>query len=461
MGSEVTRAKRRPDRLPVYVQLLPGESLPAMVHRVAERLGLTVKQLWPEAPTSLQGLYDDPSVETVRSLSHAVGIGRNTLSAQTLGCRLPGALQLPRRDPMTMVCSCCRRSGHLWTRVAWVLVCPDCGSPLRRRTDSAPDFTPLELGDLWIAQSELLALLARTRDREDPRLQRFRRLTRAYGMAVVPDEDLATQARVLVASWQSSQSPALFRAARLTVALDTELVDRAANDRDEQTLLDALEVAVARAELWRAIAEVGLGQQHVPAALSRTPEVFLEGQQEQEASRNAALALLRELVLVRGGPGGESRRPRMESLWSILGLPRKDSTALATDLGNSVAGLTYLTHHVHRLNQEGLTDFHHARAVLAGLRRAPTSILRSVPGLRIDAETAKLAAAWIWIHHTRGTPRGGPHPLKQRSLREFNESLTAEGRLVLADYGATLLASDLTLDTVLGQGADTRVGALA
>lgn len=150
-----------------------------------------------------------------------------------------------------------------------------------------------------------------------------------------------------------------------------------------------------------------------------------------------------------------------KSLWSILGLPRKDSTALATDLGNSVAGLTYLTHHVHRLNQEGLTDFHHARAVLAGLRRAPTSILRSVPGLRIDAETAKLAAAWIWIHHTRGTPRGGPHPLKQRSLREFNESLTAEGRLVLADYGATLLASDLTLDTVLGQGADTRVGALA
>lgn len=442
-----------PHRYPWRVEPGRNESLPSMLERLSEATGLTIRELYHHGLGTLADGPDRGCLQQVAAvLGHRLDDVRRRTLRDRLGDRLDTLGLAEVRPPTGLRCPGCG-TAPVWSRLVLVTTCTDCGLLLTGGREPIP--APAAAIDMQ------RCYLANLRRHSAPIGERFRRLWRliklwkcigwqppsaaTLGTITGPTIELTSvrwKSPAWIAAFATQAWPRTVSGHTTRSAIGDFVLDHLGQgSADDGLLLEA-----ERVRLHHELRRCDLTTDMIPDYLHSDVPLLTGGCHNEEIGSSIARALSREALHAFSG-----LRPTITTIDQIHGDTddRRTATALTPVLGDTTAGLRILRREATALAAQPRCDYRARRAALHSLRSVPAPVLMQA-GLIREPQTARLAAAWIWLEFTHGTLRAGPHRAGLRTaLRTFDRRLRPEARLALLDYGQSLLnvvATDVNWD---------------
>lgn len=441
-----------PHRYPWRVEPGRNESLPSMLERLSVATGLTIRELYPHG---LGTLADGPDRGCLQQVAAVLGHRLDDVRRRTLRDRLGARFETfgldDVRPPTGLRCPGCG-TAPVWSRLVLVTTCTDCGLLLTGGREPIP--APAAAMDI---QRCYLASLRRHSDSMGDRFRRLWRLIklcRCIGWQPTSAEALGTITGPTIERTSSGWKSPAWIAAVAEQAWPQTVSGRTTRsaigdfvlDHLGQDSHDGLALEAERVRLHHELRRWDLTVETIPDYLHADVPLLAGGCHNEEIGSSIARALSREALHAFSG-----LRPTITAIDELHGDTddRRTATALTRVFGDTTAGIRILRREATALAAQPRCDYRERRTALRSLRSVPAPVLMQA-GLVREPQTARLAAAWIWLELTHGTLRAGPHRAGLRTtLRTFDRRLRPEARLALLDYGASLLnvvATDVTWD---------------
>ena len=437
--------------LPVTLDMRPGEDIAAFLARLAEANHLSVVALTGHPRRAR--LWERPPQQVLRHLAALTGLSEARLRPGVITTAYQHAhLHNPRTgrrwagQPAT--CPNCAMV-PVAARLNLVAACPMCHSLLVDRLDPEPPPAPQGLLD---TQSKVLATLTgdnapgqmqitllpelipplepAIRDSWPPLLEgetvEWRsRTVRFLDWALRSDRPVARPPSVLgtliAMAWPHTVNGFTARDFRDECAV---MVDPWRPGPHEAPRWST--VVSAKSGIHELLLDLDLRPEHIPNIIRRVDEPLVLPRYLRPARVADALTLT---ILASHAHGLEM----------TLKQARKHHCAGRTDLvGRLVTkGLAdesahhRLAVHARYVHCQGVQDLERARAEFRRRKTVPPNVLR-LAGPDLDPSDGELAAAWVWLDATKGSPTGGPHPiLPIACLIDFDTRLNPETKLHL------------------------------
>ncbi len=395
----------------------------------------------PAHPIMLKRLDLRAHAEEVHRLHDVTGIPIDQLTRMTLAGRFPGLTLLAgsvvadeARDPGEAQCPHCENKAGLASLLSMAPLCGRCGRLLDDGTGyTEKDVDPYleRLQHAVVEQAQNAATFTELKER----IERLRPTVRHDWPTPPAHEPIARRqhALELLAANPRATNPAVLAillARALDPAVESDPVVLARHntgwwprveDLQPEPLSDPSD-EVQR--LHMTIRALGVEVRHIPLAITLGEQIPLIHPRDQ-THRQAWARTLREQVTAATGIRstlraqilGPCRRWPMDDNWTVR----------------------LLTNTVAALNREGLLDRDRAVETFKHRTSIPPHVLRKLPHAAREVPNAnQAAAAWLWLMTTgAGTLRVRHRDLRgaQKLIPRFHDALTAEGRLVLLEYG--------------------------
>lgn len=466
----MTRSAAR--RLPITVGLGPGEDIAAFVAGLAEANHVSFTAL--TGLSRRARLWESPPEALLTHLEGLTGITESRLRQATITAAYTHAhLHHPRTgrrwsgQPAT-----CPGCGIIpvAARLNLVATCPTCGSLLTDRLDPHPPQPPQGLIN---TQSEVLATLSGDYVEGSMRISRLPELIpvlepaiRATWPPLLDGETAQWRSRtmhfldqalradypvarppsvlgtLIALAWPSTLNGPLARDFRDACAV---MADRFYRDHGDLPARPTPHRATAG--IYALLRDLNLRPEHVPTIIRRVDEPLVLSRHLRPTRVADALALTILASHAHGPPMTlkHARKHHAAGTTDLVG-------RLATNTLNDPNAHHHLAAQAQHLHDQGLRDLARARAEFRRLATLPREAVPGFGGTTGDSVDRQLAAAWVWLDATAGSPTGGPYPiLPVERLLEFDIGLDPETKLHLRTWWQTQLA--IVEDMVAGEVA--------
>lgn len=446
--------------LPSRPRIEDHEDIAAFLQRCADANDLKL--------TELTGLnrraraWENPPEAKLAELSHRTQTPAARLRQASVTTAFPTAMlaraMLGRRyggqPAICPTCSVVTTAARLYLFV----LCPRCHTLLADRYDPSPLPAPSTVA---CVQTEVLDALSISRrsSRARERLTRLEALMKAQEKALYPDwpplfpdetpewrvrvHRLCTKvvhgefvlgrspsltATLMALTWPVSEDPTATTRRLDTLAYMSDTWAPPMKDLPLQVRYDE-----ATDQLRSLVRRKGVRFEHIPTTI-RLPHEGLVLPTDIQTTRTAEAIATAAVVhsLVEGRPTPDAERIAKWQGHTVTSRVARLANWMTTDRYMHL----HFAAHAARLHEECLTDLHRLRGELRNVTTLPRSVIRALSQeCRETPKAVEVAAAWVWLDATQGRLTGGPHPqMSGYTLRDFNQALNPEGRLVLRQW---------------------------